>query len=68
MSNMLDKKYRVTKEIKKEDSWECGANVGDILTVAYWGGASCSGWTLMKGDKAVCDEDSQCALDCCERI
>ena len=55
-------KYRVVKKI--EEGWETGAEVGDILTVQNWN----RDLTLMKDGKAVCDIDSRCAKECCERI
>lgn len=58
----MNKKYKVIKDIKK--GWETGAKVGDILTVQYWN----SDLTLMLGDKAVCDIDSECTKDNCELI
>lgn len=58
----MNKKYKVTKEIKK--GWEIGVKIGDILTVQYWEGYL----TLMLGDKAVCDINSKCAEDNCELI
>lgn len=54
--------WRVIKDIP--EGWETGAQVGDILTVAYWHGDK----TLMKGDKAVCDIDSECAREHCELV
>ncbi|TWL15849.1 hypothetical protein CHCC19466_1307 [Bacillus licheniformis] len=46
------------------EGWETGATSGDVLTVKPWEGEL----TLMKGDKAVCDTDSEYAKDYCEEI
>lgn len=58
----MSDQYVVIKEIP--DGWETTAKVKDILTVANWN----RDLTLMKGNKAVCDIDSEYGRDYCELI
>lgn len=55
-------KYRVIKDIP--DGWEGSAKVGDILTAGRWEGFP----TLYKGEKAICDTNSEYALNHCELV
>lgn len=55
-------KYRVIKDIPA--GWEASAKVGDILTLGRWEGEP----VLYKGEKAICDKDSEYALRHCEPI